>query len=70
MKILLLIIIAFSTFTGLVMEFYKKYARKDKASTFEITLVSWAFSVLFGIVSFMITSRMTGSHSSAAWVMG
>ena len=55
MKILLLILIAFSTFTGLVMEFYKKYARKDKASTSEITLVSWAFSVLFGIVSFMIT---------------
>lgn len=56
MKILLLILIAFSVFTGLVMEFYKKQIRKDKADSLEITMVAWAFSVLFGIVTYMITS--------------
>ena len=56
MKILLLILIAFSVFVGLVMEFYKKNLRKDKANTAEITSVAWAFSVLFGIVTYLITS--------------
>lgn len=56
MKILLLIIIAFSVFVGLVMELYKKQIRKDKADSFEISMVAWAFSVLFGIVTFLITS--------------
>ena len=56
MKILLLILIAFSVFVGLVMEFYKKIIRKDKAGEPEITSVAWAFSVLFGIVTFFITS--------------
>ena len=58
MKILLLILLAFSVFVGLVMEFYKKKVRKDKADSFEITMVAWAFSVLFGIVTFMITSAI------------
>ncbi len=57
MTILLVILIAFSVFIGLVMEFYKKLVRKDKASGFELTLVAWAFSVLFGIVTFMITDE-------------
>ncbi|MBR2281736.1 MAG: hypothetical protein IJ863_03830 [Spirochaetales bacterium] len=57
MKILLLILLAFSVFVGLVMEFYKKIIRKDKAEEFEITMVAWAFSVFFAIVTFMITSR-------------
>ena len=57
MTILLLILLAFSVFTGLVMEFYKKRIRKDKADSSEISMVSWAFSVLFGIVTFLITSR-------------
>ena len=56
MKILLLILIAFSVFVGLVMEFYKKIIRKDKASESEVITVAWAFSVLFGIVTFLITS--------------
>ena len=56
MKILLLILIAFSVFVGLVMEFYKKIIRKDKAGEPEITAVAWAFSVLFGIITFFITS--------------
>jgi len=56
MKILLLILIAFSVFVGLLMEFYKKFIRKDKADTTEITSVAWAFSVLFGIVTYLITS--------------
>ena len=56
MKILLLILIAFSVFVGLVMKFYKKSLRKDKADTAEITSVAWAFSVLFGIVTYLITS--------------
>lgn len=56
MKILLLILIAFSVFVGLVMEAYKKIVRKDKADTAEITSVAWAFSVLFGIVTYLITS--------------
>jgi len=56
MKILLLILIAFSVFVGLVMEFYKKIIRKDKAGEPEITAVAWSFSVLFGIITFFITS--------------
>ena len=56
MKILLLILIAFSVFVGLVMEFYKKIIRKDKAGEPEITAVAWAFSVLFGIITFYITN--------------
>lgn len=57
MTILLLILLAFSVFTGLVMEFYKKIVRKDKAEWCEISMVAWAFSVLFGIVTYLITSR-------------
>ena len=57
MTILLLILLAFSVFTGLVMEFYKKKIRKDKAEWSEISMVSWAFSVLFGIVTYLLTSR-------------
>jgi|GEM_PF-718799 hypothetical protein len=57
MKILFLILLAFSVFVGLVMEFYKKILRKDKADEFEITMVAWAFSVFFAIVTFMITGR-------------
>ena len=55
MTILLLILLAFSVFTGLVMEFYKKRIRQDKADSSEISMVSWAFSVLLGIVTFLIT---------------
>ena len=55
MKILMLILIAFSVFVGLVMEIYKKKIRKDKADSHEITMVAWAFSVLFGIITFLIT---------------
>lgn len=36
MKLLLLILIAFSTFTGLLMEVYKKKIRADKADDSEI----------------------------------
>lgn len=57
MTILLLILLAFSVFTGLVMEFYKKKIRKDKADSGEISMVAWAFSVLFAIVTYLITSR-------------
>ena len=57
MTILLLILLAFSVFTGLVMEFYKKKIRKDRAEWSEISMVSWAFSVLFGIVTYLLTSR-------------
>ena len=56
MTVLLLILLAFSAFTGLVMEFYKKIIRKDKADSFEITAVAWAFSVLFAIVTYLITN--------------
>lgn len=55
MKILMLILIAFSVFVGLVMEIYKKKIRRDKADSHEITMVAWAFSVLFGIITFFIT---------------
>ena len=55
MKTLLLILIAFSVFTGMIMELYKKKVRKDKADEHEVGMVAWAFSVLFGIVTFMIT---------------
>lgn len=57
MTILLLILLAFSVFVGLVMEFYKKIIRKDKAGEPEITAVAWAFSVLLGIVTYLITSK-------------
>ena len=57
MTVLLLILLAFSVFVGLVMEFYKKIIRKDKADELEIIAVAWSFSVLFGIVTYLITSR-------------
>ena len=56
MTVLLLILLAFSVFVGLVMEFYKKLIRQDKADSFEITAVAWAFSVLFAIVTYLITN--------------
>ena len=57
MKTLLLILIAFSVFTGMIMELYKKKIRKDKADEHEISMVAWAISVLFGIVTFIITDE-------------
>lgn len=57
MTVLLLILLAFSVFVGLVMEFYKKFIRRDKADSLEITMVAWAFAVLFAIVTYLITSR-------------
>ena len=57
MKLITLILIAFSVFVGLVMELYKKKIRKDKADIFEIGMVAWAFSVLFGIITYLITGE-------------
>lgn len=54
MKLLLLILIAFSTFTGLLMEVYKKKIRADKADDSEIFLVSCAFSTFFGFVTYLL----------------
>lgn len=67
MRILLLVVIAFSVFVGLVMEFYKKKVRKDKADTSEISMVSWSFSVLFGIVTFMVTP--TPPELTSTWLL-
>jgi len=67
MKILLLVVIAFSVFVGLVMEFYKRKIRKDKADTSEISMVSWSFSVLFGIVTFMVTP--TPPELTSTWLL-
>ncbi len=54
MKLIFLILIAFSVFTGLLMELYKKKIRGDKADDGEIFLVSCAFSAFFGIVTYFI----------------
>lgn len=67
MRILLLVVIAFSVFVGLIMEFYKKKVRRDKADTSEISMVSWSFSVLFGIVTFMITP--TPPELKSTWLL-
>ena len=67
MTILLLILLAFSVFTGLVMEFYKKKIRKDKADSSEISMVAWSFSVLFGIVTFMVTP--TPPELTRTWLL-
>ena len=60
--------LAFSVFVGLLMEFYKKFIRKDKADSLEITMVAWAFAVLFAIVTYLITSRdaLPGGHDEEA----
>lgn len=50
--ILLLMLAGFSFFIGLVMELYKKYIRKDKASEFENRIVALILSTIFGVISF------------------
>lgn len=50
--ILLLMLIGFSFFIGLVMEFYKKYIRKNRTSELENRIVALILSTIFGVVSF------------------
>ena len=52
--ITILVLLAFSVFVGLLSELYKKLIRKDKASEYEIKMVAFAFSVVFGSVSFFV----------------
>ena len=52
--ITVLVLIAFSVFVGLLSELYKKVIRKDTATEWEIKMVAFAFSVVFGCVSFLV----------------
>lgn len=52
--ILILVLLAFAFFIGLVMELYKKFVRKDKASDLENRLVAFALSAAFGMVYFLV----------------
>ncbi len=52
--ITVLVLLAFSVFVGLLSELYKKVIRKDMASEWEIKMVAFAFSVIFGCVSFFV----------------
>ena len=52
--ITVLVLLAFSVFVGLLSELYKKVIRKDTASEWEIKMVAFAFSVVFGCVSFFV----------------
>ncbi|MCK9330689.1 MAG: hypothetical protein M0Q94_12515 [Candidatus Cloacimonetes bacterium] len=50
--ILLLMLIGFSFFVGLVMEFYKKYIRKNRTTELENRIVALILSIIFGVVIF------------------
>lgn len=50
--ILLLMLIGFSFFIGLVMEFYKKYIRKNRTTELENRIVALILSIILGVVSF------------------
>ncbi|MFA6845924.1 MAG: hypothetical protein WCR02_09370 [Sphaerochaetaceae bacterium] len=52
--ILILVLLAFAFFIGLVMELYKKFIRKDKASDIENRLMAFGLSVVFGVVYFLV----------------
>lgn len=52
--ILLLVLLAFAFFIGLVMELYKKLIRKDKAGDIENRLVAFGLSAAFGVVYFLV----------------
>jgi FlaA1/EpsC-like NDP-sugar epimerase len=54
--ILLLVLLAFALFVGLVMEFYKKLIRKDKAGAIENRLVAFALSAILATVYFFVVS--------------
>jgi heme/copper-type cytochrome/quinol oxidase subunit 4 len=52
--ILILVLLAFAFFIGLVMELYKKLIRKDRASDIENRLVAFGLSGVFGVVHFFV----------------
>jgi heme/copper-type cytochrome/quinol oxidase subunit 4 len=52
--ILVLVLLAFAFFIGLVMELYKKLIRKNKASDVENRLVAFGLSAVFGLISFLV----------------
>lgn len=52
--ITVLVLLAFSVFVGLLSELYKKVIRKDTATEWEIKMVAFAFSVIFGCLSFLV----------------
>lgn len=51
---LIIILLAFSAFIGLMMELYKKSVRKDKAKVNEIKLVAFLCSVLFAFITYKV----------------
>ena len=68
--ILLLVLLAFAFFIGLVMELYKKLIRKDKASDIENRLVAFGLSVVFGLVSFLVfdSSAFPDEFRATPWL--
>jgi hypothetical protein len=51
---LVIILLAFSAFIGLMMELYKKSVRKDKAKITEIKLVAFLCSALFAFITYKV----------------
>lgn len=51
---LVVIILIYSAFIGLVMEIYKKVIKKDSAKSIEIRIVAFILSVLFSFFTYKI----------------
>lgn len=54
--ILMIILLAFAFFIGLVMELYKKKIRKDKATTIENRIVAFLLSGIFGFLFYKVSA--------------
>lgn len=69
--ILLIMLLAFALFTGLVVELYKKTIRKDKSSDIENRLVAFALSAVFALVCFFVIapSGLPDGMSYSPWLI-
>jgi hypothetical protein len=56
-----IILLAFATFLGLVMELYKKTLRRDKATENEIKLVALVCSAALAFVTYQVAPVATGA---------
>jgi ammonia channel protein AmtB len=71
MLIVLVLLLAFALFVGLVMELYKKCIRKDEASDLENRLVAFFLSSAFAAVTFLAldSSAVPTEIRFSAWLI-
>ena len=71
LTVIVIILLLFAAFTGLLMETYKKGLRMDKAGVWEIRLVAFALSLVYGFLTWECTdaSVMDGISSNTPWLI-